>query len=85
MDDKREKAVALRYDSEQNVAPVVVAKGKGLIAQRIEEIARESGVPLREDNHLVDYLMSLDLYEEIPPELYAVVAEILAFIYRMDQ
>ena len=85
MDGKREKAVALRYDSEKNAAPIVVAKGRGLIAQRIEEIARESGVPLREDSQLVDYLMSLDLYEEIPPELYAVVAEILAFIYNMDK
>ncbi|MEN6350053.1 MAG: EscU/YscU/HrcU family type III secretion system export apparatus switch protein [Syntrophomonas sp.] len=85
MEEKKlEKAVALRYDREIDEVPVVVAKGRGFIAERIKEIARESGVPLKEDKELADYLMSLDLYQEIPPELYAVIAEILAFIYRMD-
>ena len=83
--DKIEKAVALRYDPEKDQAPVVVAQGRGYIAERIREVARESGVPLKEDSELVDYLMALDLYEEIPPELYAVIAEILAFIYSMDK
>lgn len=86
MEEKKlEKAVALRYDREIDEVPVVVAKGRGFIAERIKEIARESGVPLKEDKELADYLMSLDLYQEIPPELYAVIAEILAFIYRMDK
>jgi flagellar biosynthesis protein len=83
--DKTEKAVALRYDPEKDQAPVVVAQGRGYIAERIREVARESGVPLKEDSELVDYLMALDLYEEIPSELYAVIAEILAFIYSMDK
>jgi flagellar biosynthesis protein len=83
--DKIEKAVALRYDPEKDQAPVVIAQGRGYIAQRIRELARESGVPLKEDSELVEYLMALDLYEEIPPELYAVIAEILAFIYSMDK
>ncbi len=83
--DKIEKAVALRYDPEKDQAPVVVAQGRGYIAERIREVARESGVPLKEDSELVDYLMALDLYEEIPSELYAVIAEILAFIYSMDK
>lgn len=82
---KSAKAVALRYNSEIENAPVVVAKGQGVIAERIKAIAMENGVPLREDRPLAEYLMSLDLYEEIPPQLYGVVAEILAFIYRMDQ
>lgn len=82
---KLEKAVALRYDREVDEVPVVVAKGRGLIAERIKEVARESGVPLKEDRELTDYLMALDLYEEIPPELYAVIAEVLAFIYQMDK
>lgn len=82
---KSAKAVALRYNSEIENAPVVVAKGQGTIAERIKAIAMENGVPLREDRPLAEYLMSLDLYEEIPPQLYGVVAEILAFIYRMDQ
>ncbi|MDD3880360.1 MAG: EscU/YscU/HrcU family type III secretion system export apparatus switch protein [Syntrophomonas sp.] len=80
-----EKAVALRYDMEKDEVPVVVAKGQGFIAEKIKKVAKESGVPLKEDRELADYLMALDLYEEIPTELYAVVAEILAFIYRMDK
>jgi len=66
---------------EKDQAPVVVAQGRGYIAERIREVARDSGVPLKEDSELVEYLMALDLYEEIPVELYAVIAEILAFIY----
>jgi len=80
-----EKAVALRYDMEKDEVPVVVAKGQGFIAEKIKKVAKESGVPLKEDRELADYLMALGLYEEIPTELYAVVAEILAFIYRMDK
>lgn len=86
MEDKgTENAVALRYDPDKEEVPVVVAKGKGLLAERIKEVAWESGVPVKEDKELVKYLMSLDMYEEIPPQLYAVVAEILAFIYSMDK
>ncbi|MEA1961797.1 MAG: EscU/YscU/HrcU family type III secretion system export apparatus switch protein [Bacillota bacterium] len=83
--EKQNRAVALRYDSEKQDAPVLVAKGKGLLAERIEEVAREHGVHVHEDKEMVDYLMALDLYEEIPPELYSVVAEILAYIYNMDK
>ncbi|MGE5389446.1 MAG: EscU/YscU/HrcU family type III secretion system export apparatus switch protein [Deltaproteobacteria bacterium] len=90
MSDKKEfdsshRAVALRYDFEQDAAPVVVAKGRGFIAERIEEVARDWGIPLKEDAKLADYLMALDLYQEIPAELYSVVAEILSFIYSMDR
>jgi flagellar biosynthesis protein len=83
--ETRKKAVALRYDMERDQAPVVVAKGYGLLAERIAELARESGVAVKEDRQLAEYLMSLDLYEEIPPELYPIVAEILAFIYAMER
>lgn len=87
MDNKKEinKAVALRYQLERDDAPVVVAKGRGLLAERIREVAAESGVPVKEDRDLADYLMALDLYAEIPLELYAVVAEILSHIYSMDK
>lgn len=86
MDEKlNQKAVALKYDPEVDQAPVVVAKGKGYIAETIINTAKESGVPIKEDNELINYLMSLDLYEEIPPELYSIIAEILAFIYRVDK
>ena len=82
--NKREKAVALRYDPSIGSAPVVAAKGQGVIAQKIKELAKEHGVPIEEDQYLANYLMTLDLYEEIPPALYPVIAEILAFIYRMN-
>lgn len=84
-DKSLEKAVALKYNPDHDEAPIVVAKGRGYIAERIREIAKESGVLIKEDRQLADYLMALDLYEEIPPELYPVIAEILAFIFRMNQ
>ncbi|MCR4401006.1 MAG: EscU/YscU/HrcU family type III secretion system export apparatus switch protein [Syntrophomonadaceae bacterium] len=83
-DIRRRRAVALRYDPEREEAPRVVASGKGHLAVRIEELAREAGVPLRQDDVLAEYLAALDLYQEIPPALYAAVAEILAFVYRLD-
>jgi flagellar biosynthesis protein len=82
--NKTDKAVALRYDPVTDKAPVVAAKGQGEIAQRIRELAEKYGIPVEEDKFLANYLMALDLYEEIPPVLYPVIAEILAFIYRMN-
>ncbi|MGE5415947.1 MAG: EscU/YscU/HrcU family type III secretion system export apparatus switch protein [Acidobacteriota bacterium] len=85
-EEKKDKtAVAIRFDTDKDDAPKVVAKGKGYIADKIEEVARDAGIPVREDAELVEYLNALNLYEEIPPFLYEVVAEILAFIYRMDR
>ena len=78
------KAVALGYDPEKDIAPKVVAKGKGLIAENILAIAKEHNIHIQEDKQLVDYLAALDLYEEIPPVLYGVIAEIMSFIYRTD-
>jgi flagellar biosynthesis protein len=83
--NKREKAVALRYDSATDKAPVVAAKGQGEIAKKIIELAEEYGIPVEENQYLANYLMALDLHEEIPPVLYPVIAEILAFIYRMNR
>lgn len=82
--EESKKAVALRYDLEKDAVPVVVAKGRGIIAENIARLAEQSQVPIRQDKQLADYLMALEMYQEIPPELYSVVAEILAFIYRMD-
>ncbi|NLJ72536.1 MAG: flagellar biosynthesis protein FlhB [Syntrophomonadaceae bacterium] len=79
------QAVALKYEPISDTAPVVVAKGKGLLADNIIKTAQANEVPIKEDNDLINYLMSLELYQEIPPELYPIVAEILAFIYRIDQ
>jgi len=85
MSDKIKKAVALRYDKEADSAPRVVAKGRGNVAEKILQIAREYNIPLKEDPILVDVLSTLDLYQEIPPELYKAVAEVLAFVYRLTQ
>lgn len=81
----RKKAVALRYDTTRDAAPRVVGKGKGLMAERIIALAREHGIAVHEDADLIEVLSRLNLYEEIPPEAYVVVAEILAFIYRANQ
>jgi len=77
------KAVALKYEADKDTAPKVVAKGRGFIAQKIIELARQHGVPLKEDEALVEVLSKLDLYEEIPVELYKAVAEILVFVYQI--
>ncbi len=84
MKKKTSKAVALTYDAGKNKAPRVVAKGKGYLADKIIEIAKQHDVPLYEDKNLVQVLEALDLETEIPPELYRAVAEVLAFIYRIN-
>jgi len=81
---KIKKAVALGYDPSKDGAPQVLAKGKGLAADRIVEIAKEKGVDLYEDPALVEALSAVDIGKEIPEELYKVVAEVLAFIYSLD-
>lgn len=65
-------------------APKVVAKGRGMIAEMIIERARESGVYVHESAELVSLLMQVDLDDRIPPELYVVVAELLAWLYRLE-
>ena len=76
------RAAALRYDGRD--APRVVATGRGLVAEKILEAAREAGVPLREDPVLMEALATLELEQEIPPELYRAVAEALAWAYRLS-
>jgi len=83
--DKQKKAVALKYNKGKDSAPKVVAKGKGYIAEKIIEAARENNVPLYEDKNLSQVLEALDLDTEIPPELYRAVAEVLAFIYKLNK
>jgi flagellar biosynthesis protein len=77
------KAVALRYLPNRDRAPRVTAKGSGLLAERIIELAKEHGIPIKEDKALVQILSELDFQEEIPPSVYVVVAEILAFVYAL--
>jgi len=82
--DKRKKAVALKYNPLES-APKAVALGKGEIAEKILAIAAEKGIPIVIKPEIVDRLIDFDLNQEIPPELYEVVAEILAFIYKLDK
>jgi len=83
--EKTPKAVALKYDREKGNAPKVMAKGRGEIAEKIIEIAKAHNLPLYEDKNLVQILEALELETEIPPELYRAVAEVLAFIYRLNE
>ena len=80
--DKRKKAAALSYNQYMDRAPKVVAKGQGLIAEKIIELAKKHNIPIVEDPLLVDSLIKIDLYEEIPPHLYEAVAQIVAFILK---
>jgi flagellar biosynthesis protein len=75
------KAVALKYEREKDNAPKVIAKGSGKVAEKIIEIAKEYGITIKEDKELVEMLSKLDIGEEIPAELYQVVAKIFAFVY----
>ena len=82
---EREKAVAVQYDAKNSAAPVVTAKGEGFVAQRIIEIAQSADVPIVEDAALVSALLSLELGQEIPVELYTAVARILSWIYKLEK
>ena len=83
--DKSPKAVALRYDQKKDKSPRVIAKGRGGIAEKIIAVAEANNVPLYEDKNLIQVLEALELETEIPPELYRAVAEVLAFIYRLNE
>lgn len=83
-EQKRRKAVALRYNAEDDTAPRVVAKGAGIIAEKILALAREHRVHVHEDPDLTGLLAKLEINAPIPEELYRAVAEILAFVYRLN-
>lgn len=80
----QKKAVALKYDKDKSDAPVVTAKGKGKIADKIIELAQKHQIPIKDDPDLIEVLSSLEINEEIPSEIYAAVAELLAFVYSMN-
>ena len=82
---ERQQAVALKYIREEDDSPKVVARGRGEIAERIIELARRHGVPVHRDTDLADVLVRLSLGDLIPPDLYKAVAEVLAYLYRMDR
>ena len=85
MEEKKVKqAIALSYDPADD-APTVVASGKGALAERIIEKAKEADVPLHRDDSLAETLSKLEIGDMIPAELYEVVAEILVFVDSMDK
>lgn len=77
-------ANALKYNPENDSAPRVIAQGRGFTADKIKELAKKNGIPVYKDEKLSKQLYNLSIGEEIPPELYNVVAEVLAFIARLD-
>jgi len=78
-EEMNKKAVALSYDEDMNSAPVIVASGMGHMAEKIVEIARESGVPVYEDNSLATMLTQLELGSEIPEQLYQAIVDIYVY------
>ena len=81
---KIKQAIALEYDPDKE-APIVLASGRGALAERIIEKAKENKVPVHQDGKLADTLSKLEIGDMIPPELYEVVAEILVFVDSMDK
>ncbi len=80
-----QRAVALRYNRDKEQAPRIVAKGSGYLAERIIEVARAHGVTIYEDKELIELLSRIELYQVIPVELYQIIAEVLAFVYRLNK
>jgi flagellar biosynthesis protein len=79
------KAAALKYRPDRDAAPRVTARGSGLVAEKIIDLARLHGIPLKQDPALIQVLSQLDLNQEIPPAIYVVVAEVLAFVYSLNR
>jgi flagellar biosynthesis protein len=84
MNKKLRQAVALRYDHHKDQAPCVLAKGSGFIADRIIQAAQQYDIPLVQDPVAGELLSRVDLGTEIPPDFYQIIAEILAFVYHLN-
>ncbi|CAM2979713.1 EscU/YscU/HrcU family type III secretion system export apparatus switch protein [Shewanella loihica] len=76
------QAAALRYDGK--LAPQITAKGEDLVAEEIIAIAKEAGIYIHQDANLSNFLQKLEIGEEIPKELYLLIAELIAFVYMLD-
>ncbi len=81
---RRQSAVALKYSPPETPVPKIAAKGYGEVAKKIIELARKHNIPIKDDPDLVQILYQLDLNQEIPQSAYKVVAEILAFVYSLN-
>jgi flagellar biosynthesis protein len=81
----RRTAVAMRYDVETDKAPLILASGRGAIADEILRVAEENKIPLYENRDLANILAKLEIDTEIPAQLYVLVAEVLFFVYKLDR
>jgi flagellar biosynthesis protein len=84
MKDETKKAIGLKYNTDNNNSPTVIAKGFGGLADEIIELAKQNGVMIHEDPYLSDLLARMDLGQEIPEKLYHVIAELIAFSYVLQ-
>jgi flagellar biosynthesis protein len=78
-------AATIEYDNKRDAAPKVTAKGRGLVAEKIIKVAMEHNIPIKRDPALVQILSRLDIDEQIPSEIYKAIAEILAFVYSVNE
>lgn len=81
----KKRAAALKYSPEEDAVPILAAFGEGYVAERMVEVAGESGVPVLPDPDLTAMLARMSVGDEIPPELYGVVAKVLVFVSEVDQ
>jgi len=81
---RQDTALALKYQPKSDSAPKVTAKGKGKVAEKIIEIAKKNNIYIHNDPDLIEILSQLDINDEIPPDLYIVAAELLAFVYSLN-
>jgi len=84
-DRLRQRAVALRYDPNEDIAPKILAKGAGIVAEKILESAMDADIHVHQDAAMVEDLTRLDIGDNIPPELYDVIAQVLVFISDLDR
>jgi len=78
-------AAVIKYDEETGKSPTIVAQGKGQVAQQIIALAQQNNIHMQEDSSLVANLLDMDLGDNIPPQLYSVMAEILVLIEEMER
>ncbi len=83
--EEERAVIALRYDIEKDAAPVILAAGRGKMAEDIMDLAEENRIPFYEDKGLADLLLKLEIDTEVPPELFVLVAEVLAFVFKLEQ
>ena len=79
------KAISLQYKAGKDPAPKITAKGQGLVAEKIIALAREHQIPIKEDPDLVQVLSQVNVNQEVPPAIYQMVAELLAFVYKLNK